>query len=446
VKLDGRAIYQVDPATYFDTDADGLGDLGGVLRRLDHIRALGADTLWLRPFYVSPYREGGYDVVDHCDVSARYGTMMDFERLVERCHHLDLRVIVELVVRHTSVDHPWFRAAREDVESPYRDYYHWAPEPPAHAVVQDLNVGHPAVRREISRVIRHWLDRGVDGFKLDAVPHVVRQAAQVDARDDGYWILTELAAAAGGAPLIGEVDGPPQAYFGQGDRLHAVLNSGLSDVLFRAIERGTAEPLVRALDEQPQPPDDCTYINYVRRRLAPMLEDDRRIGMAHAIVQSLPGVPVVRYGDEIGMGDDDRTPMQWSAEANAGFSTAPMVELAPIEHGPYAAARVNVADQELRPGSLLSRVAQLIHRRRELGALPPRRCETVGFEAGSVLGLLHHRDEGAVLMLVNLAGDEVRLSLPYTVEADLLADGSYEPAVKDPVHLSPYGYRWLRVA
>ncbi|MEU4605683.1 alpha-amylase family protein [Kribbella sp. NPDC023972] len=524
MKLDGRAIYQVDPATFFDTDGDGLGDLTGVLQRLDHVRALGADTIWLQPFYVSPYRDGGYDVVDHCDVSARFGTMADFEKLVGRCHQLELRVMIELVVQHTSVDHPWFRAAREDADSPYRDYYVWAAEPRDDPVIRgpifpgvedsiwayddrarkyyrhafyrhepDLNVGHPAVRKEIAGIVRHWLDRGVDGFRVDAVPYMVRQAAQSDDRDEGYWFLTELAAAADGAPLMGEVDAPPgeyRRYFGQGDRLHAVLNFWMNNLLFLAIARGDAAPLLRALREQPQPPDDCTYVNWlrnhdeldlerlepderdevcaafapeeemrafgrgIRRRLAPMLGDDRRVAMAHAIVQSLPGVPVVRYGDEIGMGDDlslpdrvsVRTPMQWSGEANAGFSRGPVVEPAPIQHGPYAATRVNVADQELRSGSLLSRVAQLVHRRRELGDLPPRRCEPLALEPRSVLGLLHHRDEDAVLMLVNLAGTEAQLSLPYDVAADLLADNSYEPATSAPIVLGPYGYRWLRVS
>lgn len=525
MRLDGRTIYQLDPATFFDTDADGLGDLRGVQRRLDHIRAVGANTLWLQPFYVSPYRDGGYDVVDHCDVSARFGTMADFEELVERCHRLDLRVMTELVVQRTSVDHPWFRAARDDPESPYRDYYVWAAEPYDDGVIgepifpgvedsvwsyderagqyyrhafyrhePDLNVGHPAVREEIARIVRHWLDRGVDGFRVDAVPYMVRQAALTDDRDQGYWFLTELAAAADGAPLMGEVDAPAEAYrhyFGAGDRLAAVLNFWMNNLTFLAIARGEAEPLIRALRDQPHPPDDCTYVNWlrnhdeldlerlaeeeraevlsafapaeemrafgrgIRRRLAPMLGDDRRVAMAHAIVGSLPGVPVLRYGEEIGMGDDlslpdrvtVRTPMQWSAEPNAGFSDAPpaIVEPAPIEHGRYAAARVNVADQSLRGDSLLSSVAQLVHRRCELGPLPARRCEVVEFDQRSVLGLLHHRAGDGVLMLVNLSGDEVEVAVPHHVEADLLADCEYEPATTGAVGLAGYGYRWLRV-
>lgn len=188
MRLDGRVIYQLDPATFFDSDGDGAGDLEGVVRKLDHIRAVGADTLWLQPFYVSPYRDAGYDIVDHRDVSARFGTMADFETLVERCHELDLKVMIELVVQHTSVDHPWFRAARADADSPYREYYVWAQEPRADPAVEkpvfpgveesiwtydaqvgkyyrhafyrheaDLDVGHPAVRAEIAGIIRHWL-------------------------------------------------------------------------------------------------------------------------------------------------------------------------------------------------------------------------------------------------------------------------------------------------
>jgi maltose alpha-D-glucosyltransferase / alpha-amylase len=495
MRLDGRVVYQLDPATFFDSDGDGLGDLQGVLQRLDHIRALGVDTIWLQPFYVSPYRDGGYDVVDHCDVSARFGTMADFEKLVEHCHRVDLRVMVELIVQHTSIDHPWFRAAR-NADSPYRDYYVWADEPrddPAirgpvfpgveesiwayderagqyyrHAFYRhepDLDVGNPAVREEIRRIVRHWLDRGVDGFRVDAVPYMVRQAALADERDQGYWFLSELCAAAGGAPTMGEVDAPPddyRNYFGDGDRLSAVLNFWMNNLTFLAIARGEAEPVIRALREQPRPPEGCTYVNWlrnhdeldlerlsqaerdevmaafapheemrafgrgIRRRLGPMLGDDRRVAMAHAVVQSLPGVPIVRYGEEIGMAEDlslpdrmsVRTPMEWD----------------------------KVADQELRDGSLLSRVSQLVHRRRELGALPARGCEAVEFDQRSVLGLLHHREDDAVLMLVNLSGDEVELRLSYDVEADLLADGNYLPATKDCVRLAGYGYRWLRLS
>nr|WP_277875146.1 alpha-amylase family glycosyl hydrolase [Kribbella antiqua] len=488
-------MYQLDPATFFDTDGDGLGDLNGVLRRLDHIRAVGADTVWLQPFYVSPYRDGGYDVVDHCDVSSRFGTMADFEKLVARCHQVELRVLVELVVQHTSIDHPWFKAAREDPESPYRDYYVWASEPYDDGVVSepvfpgaedsvwaydetagkyyrhafyrhepDLNVGNPAVLEEIRRIVRHWLDRGVDGFRVDAVPYMVRQAAAIDERDRGFWFLTELCSAGNGAPMMGEVDAPPDEYrhyFGDADRLHAVLNFWMNNLIFLAMARGEAEPVVRALRDQPQPPDACTYVNWlrnhdeldlerltaserdevlaafapkeemrafgrgIRRRLAPMLGSDRRVAMAHALVQSLPGVPIVRYGEEIGMADDlslpdrepVRTPMEWD----------------------------KVDDQDLRSGSLLSRVSQLVRRRRELGALPVRWCESLTFDQPSVLGLLHHRSGEAVLMLVNLADREVEVTLPYDVMADLLADSNYEPATTGAVQLNGYGYRWLRV-
>jgi maltose alpha-D-glucosyltransferase/alpha-amylase len=524
MRLDGRVIYQLDPAMFFDSDGDGAGDLEGVVRKLDHIRAVGADTLWLQPFYVSPYRDAGYDIVDHRDVSARFGTMADFETLVERCHELDLKVMIELVVQHTSVDHRWFRAARADADSPYREYYVWASEPrpdPAvdkpvfpgveesiwtydvqvgkyyrHAFYRheaDLDVGHPAVRAEIAGIIRHWLDRGVDGFRVDAVPYMVRQAALADGRDDGYWFLSELAAAADGVPLMGEVDVPPDQYdeyFGDADRLHAVLDFWTNNLLFLALARSDAEPLLRGLRAQPAPPDGCTYVNWlrnhdeldlerlseaernevfaafapeenmrafgrgIRRRLAPMLGDERRIAMAHAIAQSLPGAPVVRYGEEIGMGEDlslpdrasVRTPMQWSPADNAGFSKAPssLVEPAPIASGPYSFANVNVAGQELRPGSLLSRVSQLASTRRDLGVLPSGRCEGIVIEPSSVFGVLHHRSDDAVLMLANLSPDEVRVHLPYDVRADLLADSNYQPATKDLV-LAGYGYRWLRV-
>jgi maltose alpha-D-glucosyltransferase/alpha-amylase len=493
MSLEGHVIYQVDPATFCGPGTDG--GLDGVRRHLDHVRAVGADTLWLQPFYVSPYRDAGYDIVDHHGVSQRFGTMADFDDLVERCHQLDLRIVVGLVVQHTSIDHPWFRSARDDPASPYRDFYVWAAEPHDDKVVRepvfpgvedsiwayddhaakyyrhafykhqpDLDVGHPRVREEIAGIVRHWLDHGVDGFRVDAVPHMVRQAAVTDSRDDGFWFLAELAEAAGGAPLLGEVDQGPSTYleyFGDADRLSGILDFWTNNLLFLALARGSAEPLVRALRAQPTPPDGCTYLNWlrnqdelnlallseserdevmaafapddtmrvfgrgIRRRLAPMLGDDvRRIAMAHAIVQSLPGVPIVRYGEEIGMDDDlslperqaVRTPMEWS----------------------------RVEEQELQPGSLLSRVSQLVHRRREVGPLRPGRCEALSFGAGAVLGLVHQRAEDSVLMLINLSADEVHVALQYDVRADLLADRQYEPAGADVV-LGGYGYRWLRV-
>ncbi|HZX02931.1 alpha-amylase family glycosyl hydrolase [Kribbella sp.] len=485
--LDGRVIYQLAPGAFAD------GGLNGIRRRLDHIRALGADTVWIQPFYVSPYRDGGYDVVDHRGVSQRFGTMADFDDLVARCHELDLRVVVGLIMQHTSSAHPWFRSAREDPSSPYRDFYVWAQEPHEDEVVKkpvftgvedsiwaydghagmyyrhafyrhqpDLDVGHPEVRADIAKTVRHWLDHGVDGFRVDAVPHMVKQAAVTDPRDDGYWFLTELAAAADGAPLMGEVDSEPSEYgnyFGDGNRLRGILDFWTNSYLFLALARRDAEPLERAMRRQPEPPAGCTYLNWlrnqdelnlalledderadvmaafapdedmriygrgIRRRLAPMLDFDvRRIAMAHALVMALPGVPIVRYGEEIGMDDDlslpernaVRTPMDWAA----------------------------VERQELEPGSLLSRIAQLTRCRHELGELPQRRAEPVRFDHPSVFGVLHQRREGSVLMLANLADEEVHLKVEH--EADLLADQSYEPAGADVV-LGAYGYRWLRV-
>lgn len=486
--LDGRVIYQLDVATFG-------GDLDGVRRRLEHVVALGADTVWIQPFYVSPYRDAGFDVVDHRGVSQRFGTMADFDELAERCHQLGLRVVVGLVVQHTSNAHPWFRSAREDPSSPYRDHYIWTPEPHEDAVVKkpvfagvedsiwaydehaglyyrhafyrhqpDLDVGHQEVRADIAKTVRHWLDHGVDGFRVDAVPHMVKQAAVTDDRDDGFWFLNELAADADGAPLMGEVDSPPSTYgeyFGNGDRLRGILDFWTNNLLFLALARQRAEPLERAMRRQPDPPDGCTYLNWlrnqdelnlalladderaevmavfapdedmrvygrgIRRRIAPMLGfDARRIAMAHALVMSLPGVPIVRYGEEIGMDEDlslperdaVRTPMDWAAAER----------------------------QELEPGSLLSRVAQLIRTRRELGTLNPQHAETVPSGSSSVFAVLHQRRDDAVLMLVNLADDEVQLHLDHEPAADLLADRQYTPATPQ-ITLGGYGYRWLRV-
>ncbi|HWD81393.1 MAG TPA: alpha-amylase family glycosyl hydrolase, partial [Kribbella sp.] len=315
---------------------------------------------------------------------------------------------------------------------------------------------------DIAKTVRHWLDHGADGFRVDAVPHMVRQAAVTDDRDDGFWFLTELAEYADGAPLMGEVDSEPAAYgnyFGNGDRLQGILDFWTNNLLFLALARGAAEPLYRAMRKQPAPPDGCTYLNWlrnqdelnlalladderaevmaafapdenmrvygrgIRRRIAPMLNFDlRRIAMAHALVMSLPGVPIIRYGEELGMDEDlslperdpVRLPMDWAAAER----------------------------QQLEPGSLLSRVAQQAHIRRGLGPLPPRHAEPVPLADPSIFAVRHRRQDDAVLMLANLSDHQVDLHLDH--EADLLADQPYEPSTPN-LTLGPYGYRWLRV-
>jgi maltose alpha-D-glucosyltransferase/alpha-amylase len=524
-------VYQVDVAFFLDTNGDGWGDLRGVTERLEHIRGLGANCLWLLPFYTSPYRDGGYDVADHLAVDPRFGDLADFAILLNKAESLGLRVIVDLVPQHTSDEHRWFQEARHDRRSPYRDYYVWADEPaetdvePVFPTVEDsvwtwddeaqqfyrhvfygfepdLELGNPKVREEIRRIMEFWLRMGVSGFRIDAVPYMVERARAADPRDDGMWLLHELREFSSlhqpEAVLLGEVDVPPDEYadyFGGGDRLSMVLDFWLNNNLFLSLARERAEPLVAALEAQPATPphgqygiflrnhdeldlerlseherdevlarfapdeDMRAYHRGIRRRLAPMLDGDpARLAMAHALLMSLPGAPVLLYGDEIGMGEDlsrperkaVRTVMQWSDSRNAGFSLADASDLVaqPITGGDFGYEKVNVAGQTRQRDSLLATVGNLVRSR--LGA------EEIGSGTAhpvdahpQVLCLCHEAEDRHLVTAVNLGPEEVSCdlsSLGLSGLVDVLADREYPPVSEDPTKLvlAGHGYRWLR--
>jgi maltose alpha-D-glucosyltransferase/alpha-amylase len=525
-------IYQVDVAYFLDADGNGWGDLRGVAERLEHIRGLGASCIWLLPFYESPYDDGGYDVTDHLTVDPRFGDLADMAILLDKAESLGLRVIVDLVPQHTSIQHHWFQEARRDRSSPYRDYYVWADEPvetgvePVFPTVEDsvwtwddeaqqfyrhtfydfepdLELGNPRVREEIRRIMAFWLRMGISGFRIDAVPYMIERARAADPRDDGYWILAEMRDQAAlhhpDAVLLGEVDVPPEQYaeyVGRPDRMSMSIDFWTNNNTFLSLARERSEPLARALARRPAPHPHSQYATFlrnhdeldleqlsteerddvvarfapkdemlaygrgVRRRLAPMLDGDtRRIAMAHALLMSLPGSPVLLYGDEIGMGEDlsrperkaVRTVMQWTDGQNAGFSLASPDTLAaaPIGDGPFGFERVNVAAQSCDRESLMAAVSHLVRSR--LGAEEIGSHEFTVLETGvpSVLCLSHGTEGHRLVTAVNLADEEVTcelsgVDLPGLV--DVLSDQQYDAPDDDPIKfaLGSYGYRWLR--
>ncbi|HIB8628278.1 alpha-amylase family protein [Pseudomonas aeruginosa] len=525
-------IYQIDPSLFRDSDADGCGDLGGIVERLDYLRDLGVGALWLMPLYRSPFRDAGYDVSDHLALDPRFGSEEDLRRLVSEAGARGMRVILELVVQHTSDQHPWFVSARHDREAPCRDYYLWADRPhedgnrPIFPSVEDsiwswdaqagqyyrhlfyshepdLDLKNLRVIEEIERIMSHWLDLGVAGFRLDAASHLVEQAGGGDERH-GAWLLERLARHAPQALLMGEVDVEPERYrhyFGRGDgdgrRLGLVLDFWINNHLFLALARQDAAPLRHALVRQPVPAPGCGYALWlrnhdeldlerlsdaereevmrafapeedmrlygrgIRRRLAPMLGGDpRRQAMAYALLLSLPGTPILRYGEEIGMGDDlrrperlaVRTPMQWSAEPNGGFSDAPVERLvvAPIDDGPFACSRVSVAAQEKAPDSLLTRVRRLSRLRAELPETGLGQASLVPSDQPALFAIRHDLGQApGSLMLVNLAERPVLANLgepDLVAYREILADGDYPAPQGTRVALSGYGYRWFRRA
>ncbi len=401
-------IYSLDVETYMDSNGDGVGDFTGLSRCLDYLANLGVTCLWLLPFFPSPNRDNGYDVEDYYSVDARLGNLGTFAEFLEEADRRNIRVLADLVVNHTSVKHPWFQEARKSEDSPYRDYYIWADEPPEDGETKvvfgeqqegnwaydeaagkyyyhtfykfqaDLNLTNPRVQEEIRRVVRFWLRLGLAGFRMDAVTHMLRQKGEVKFKGDPHDFLRDLRAFVeeerSDAVLLAEVDVEPERYrdfFGDEDQVHLLLNFYLDNYVFLTLAREEAEPVKRALKTLPPVQREEQYANFlrnhdeldlerlsdeereevfknfapnenmrifgrgVRRRLAPMLGDRRRLEGAYSLMFSLPGTPVLRYGQEIGMGEDlslegrdaVRTLMQWSATPNGGFSTAPESEL-----------------------------------------------------------------------------------------------------------------------
>ncbi|MFC0676354.1 alpha-amylase family protein [Lysobacter korlensis] len=526
-------IYQVDPSLFKDGDGDGCGDFRGLRSRLDHLRLLGADCLWLMPFYRSPFRDGGYDVVDHLDVDPRFGDITDFIAMMERADELGIRVMVELVVQHTSDQHPWFQQARCDRNSRYRDYYIWSDEPVDTGVSTafpgvedgvwtwdeqaqqyyrhvfyshqpDLNIANPRVREEICRIMGFWLRLGVCGFRIDAASYMMRSASNADPRDGGLWWLNEMRdyvrQRSPSAILMGEADvgvHEYSEYFKDGRRLTWLLDFWLNNHIFLALARGRAQPLNDAIETRSPAPGFCSHVQWlrnhdqldldqlqpeerkevlaafapdedmriyghgVRRRLAPMLGGDaRRIAMAHSLLFSLPGVPIVRYGEEIGMGDDlarperlaVRTPMQWSRRRNGGFSAAAADELvvAPVDDADYGYARVNVEAQLGVPGSVLSQTQTFIRTRQGMRELIGDAC-LAKCDAPSVFGVRYDEPEtGSVAVLfTNLGAEPVSFEFDapdLTTLVDVLSDRPYPPIEGSPlrIEMDGYGYRWLR--
>lgn len=522
-------IYQIDPSLFLDINGDGCGDLLGIAERLDYVRGLGATAIWLMPFYQSPFQDAGYDVSDHLQVDPRFGDLADVVTLLEKAEELGLHVIIELVVQHTSSEHRWFKDACRDRNSPYRDFYLWADEPddsiePIFPTVEDsvwtwneeagqyyrhlfyshepdLNLANPKVIKEIERIMAFWLRLGVSGFRVDAASHLIEQAGSGDSKE-GYWLLEHMRdfvmLRRPETVLLGEVDVEPEEYreyFGDGDRLTLLLNFWANNHFFLALARSEAEPLMRATESQPVPPQRAQYAIWlrnhdeldlerltdeereevmqafapdpdmraynrgIRRRLAPMLDgDERRLAMAHALLFALPGTPIIRYGEEIGMGEDlsrperlaVRTPMQWSNEPNAGFSCVDTKQLAAplIDEGPFGYQQLNVYAQTLREGSLLARTGNMIRTRIGLREIGEGRHRPVKTGCASVFAIRHQNDS-TVLMLVNLADEEVTVEI--TDEdlqdmVDVLADSDYEQPEGHPLRLrlNGYGYRWLR--
>jgi trehalose synthase len=533
-------VYCLDVETFQDSNGDGIGDFVGLTRRLDYLAGVGVSCLWLMPFYPSPNRDDGYDITDYYAVDPKLGTLGDFVEFVRTARDRGMRVIADLVVNHTSDQHPWFQAARADRNSPYRDYYVWQDKPPKdgpkglvfpdveesnwdydkkagqyylHRFYRhqpDLNISSPAVRNEIAKIAGFWLEVGLSGFRVDAVPFLLETDGIMGEVDlDPHAFLRDLRAflcrRAGDAMLMGEVNLEPEdvrRFYGDedGDELHMCLNFNLNQSVALALVREDAGPLIHGLRALPSLPDDGAWANFVRnhdewsldkltraereeafeawgpeeemqlfgrglrRRLPTMLKGDQaRIRMVYSLTFALPGAPTLFYGEEIGMAENlaipgrmsVRSPMQWSGDENAGFSTAePGRLLRPVvdekEFGPVA---VNVADQRRDEHSLLGWMERLIRCRRECPEVGWGAWQVLGSSEKAVLALRYDWGDRALLVAHNLAAGRCRTSLKlergddWLGLVDLLGTGAYDlrPDGTLTLELEGYGHRWLRV-
>jgi trehalose synthase len=533
-------IYCLDVETFLDWDGDGIGDLRGLTERLDYLAGIGISCIWLMPFQPSPNRDDGYDITDYYGVDHRLGNLGDFVALIRTAKDRGMRVIIDLVVNHTSDQHPWFRAARSSPDNEFRDYYVWVdtpPKEPKNDVVfpdaedsiwawdekagqyylhhfyshqPDLNIANPKVREEIAKITGFWLEVGVDGFRVDAVPFLLETGGIVGDVDlDPHEMLRDLRAflsrRRGDAVLLGEVNLEPKdlrTFFGgeDGDEVQLLFNFPVMEAMYLALARQDAGPLAAALEETVRDSDDQQYANFVRnhdeltldkltererqevfeafgpeedmqlfgrglrRRLPSMLDGDPdRIRMVYSLLFSLPGTPVLFYGEEIGMAENlaiegrmsVRSPMQWTDEKNGGFSRARPSRLRrPVVEGRFGPLAVNVAAERRDPDSLLSWMERIIRRRRETPELAWGTWAVLEADVASVFAHRCDWEGRAVVAVHNLSSEPcvVRLKLGTVPEGAKLDDLLDERGTLDELDgasleltLRGYGHRWFRI-
>ena len=533
-------IYCLDVEKFLDWDDDGVGDFAGLVHRIDYLHELGVTCLWLMPFSPTPNRDDGYDISDFYGIDPRLGDFGDFVEMIRMTQDRGIRVIIDLVVNHTSDQHPWFRDSRSSLDSRRRDFYVWRRKPPKsndqpvfpdvedsvwqfdertrehylhhfYRFQPDLNVTNPEVRDEIAKVMGFWLQLGVAGFRVDAVPFLL-QMEEGDTRED--YLETPLAflkslrgilgRRSGEAVMLGEANLPrdqQREYFGgdDGDGLTMQFDFITMQNLYLSLAREDPRPLVDALNSRPALPVESQWANFVRnhdeltldklsdeerqevfdafgpepemqvygrgiiRRLPTMLHGDpRRIRMVYSLMFSLPGTPVLFYGEEIGMGEDlavgsrsaVRTPMQWTRHANGGFSRAAKRRLvARVVADGFGPEHVNVSDQRRDPDSLLNFMRLLIRRRRTSPELGWGALRVIRQNARSVLVHEVSGTEGRMVAIHNFRGEPTTVAFrldglePGDRLVDLLVDGRViEPEDGEvSLALDGYGYRWLRV-
>jgi maltose alpha-D-glucosyltransferase/alpha-amylase len=531
-------IYCLSVGTYMDANGDGIGDFAGLMRRLDYIHGLGVSAVWLMPFQTSPFRDDGYDVSDHYNVDSRYGSLGDFVEFTHAAKQRGIRVIIDLVVNHTSDQHPWFKEARRDPNSHFRDWYIWSKKKPAGAETgmvfpgvqkttwsydkeageyyfhrfydfqPDLNTSNPHVQAEILKIMGFWIQLGVSGFRMDAVPFFIStKGADVKKPVEQFDMLRMLREflqwRQGDSIILAEANVLPDTdmdYFGDdGERMQMMFNFQVNQHLFYALAASDHKPLAQAMiATKPRPataqwglflrnhdeldlgrltekqrqtvfeafgptPAEQLYDRGIRRRLVPMLQGDRRrVELAYSLMFTLPGTPVIRYGDEIGMGDDlhlperncARTPMQWSTEPHAGFTKGDKPMLPVIDKGPYGYQQVNAAEQRRDPNSLLNWMERIIRMRKEVPEIGWGDYQIIKTRDPSVFVVRYDWRKNSVLFVHNLDSKPHEISFSAGLDdergkllVNLLSDEHSHAGENGKHHLvlQAYAYRWYRV-
>ena len=529
-------FYQVHVRAFYDSNGDGVGDFQGLAQKLDYLRDLGVNAIWLMPFFPSPLRDDGYDIADYRSVHPLYGTLQDFKNFLAAAHERQLRVIMEMVLNHTSDQHAWFQESRSSRDNPRRNWYVWSETDTPYRSARiifidtemsnwawdpiskehywhrffshqpDLNYDNPEVREEMWDVMRFWLDMGVDGFRLDAVPYLIeREGTSCENLPETHIIIKELRAKLDsqypGRMLLAEANQWPadlRPYFGTGDEFHMAFHFPLMPRMFMGLKLEDRKPITEILSQTPEIPASCQwglflrnhdeltlemvtnmerdymYDSYahdktmrlnlgIRRRLAPLLEHDRRrIELMNGMLMSLPGTPIIYYGDEIGMGDNVnlgdrngvRTPMQWNGGWNGGFSNADPESLySPLIQNPvYGYQAVNVLSQKRSEHSLLSWMQHMISLRRSTPLFGSGAIEFLYPKNHRVLAYVRQQGDQAILVVNNLS------SSAQAVELDLrrykgkilieMFGGNLFPRIGDMPYLltmGPYQFYWFKL-
>ncbi|MCQ8783771.1 maltose alpha-D-glucosyltransferase [Mangrovibrevibacter kandeliae] len=530
-------IYQLHVKTFADSNADGIGDFGGLLEKLDYIQGLGVTAIWLLPFYPSPLRDDGYDIADYRAINPSYGTMEDFDRLVEEAHKRGMRVITELVINHTSDQHPWFQAARNaPAGSPERDFYVWSDtderydetriifldtevsnwtwDPVAkqyfwhrfYSHQPDLNFDNPKVMEEVLSVMHFWLDKGVDGLRLDAIPYLVeRDGTNNENLPETHDVLKAIRADLDkhypDRMLLAEANQWPEdtrPYFGDGDECHMAFHFPLMPRMYMALAQEDRHPITDIMRQTPEIPDNCQWAIFlrnhdeltlemvteeerdylwstyasetrarinlgIRRRLSPLMGNDRRkVELLNALLMSMPGTPVVYYGDEIGMGDNIylgdrdgvRTPMQWSADRNGGFSRADpqRLYLPVIQDALYGYQALNVEAQSNNPASPLNWTRRLIQVRRTREAFGRGAIKFLYPSNRKILAYLREHKSERILCVANLSSSAQAVEIDLSefqgcMPVEMLGQSAFPPIGAGPYILSlpAFGFFWFEL-